>query len=173
MHSLRHISKGMIAALILSVVIALTISFFPNVQLSQLEPDLPVFKNQKQFNLSEKNIVDFISSSSVQLLIKKVTWKQDTLSIDFLIDKNHRMETDDMYRDLYTMTKRGFLQSKNADKILFRVFLNDMDTMFVSISANKKDILKNPTMELSATMTYKEFLDKYFEMNYGNVIKQN
>jgi len=172
MNSLRHISKGMIAALILSVVIAFTISMVPNVQLSQLEPDLPVFKNQKQFNLSDENLVDFISSSSLKLLIKKVAWKEDTLSIDFLIDKNHRIETGEMYQDLYTMTKKGLLQSKNTDKILMRVFLNDMNTMFVSVSAKKTDILKNPTMKLTGTMTYKDFLEKYFELNYGNVIKQ-
>lgn len=173
MHSFRHVSKGMMAALILSVVIAFTISLVPNVQLSQFEPEMPVFRHQKQVDITEENLVDFISSMSIQLMIKKVTWKQDTLAVDFLIDDHHQVDTDIMYRDLYTITEKGFLQSKNVDKILLRVFLNDMDTVFVAVSANKKDILKNPTMELKDSMTYKDFLQEYYNINFGNVIKQN
>lgn len=163
----------MMAALILSVVIAFMISLVPNVQLSQFQPELLVFKHQNQFILSEENLVDFVSSTPFHLMIKKVTWKEDTLSIDFLIDKNHQVETNDMFKDLYMVTEKGFIQSKNIKKILLRVFLNNMDTVFMSVSADKKDILKNPTMELEPSMTYKEFLDKYFNTNYGNVIKQN
>ncbi|MFV9510693.1 hypothetical protein [Tepidibacillus sp. LV47] len=171
MHSLRNVSKGMMAALVLSVVIAFTISLIPSVQFSQLQPDFPVFKHISQSTLSEENLVDFISSTPTQLLIKKVIWKEETLAIDFLIDKNHRVETNDMYRDLYTVTKKGFVQTKNVKKILLRVFVNNMDTLFMSVAADKKDILKNPTMELEESMTYKEFLEKHFRTNYGNAIK--
>lgn len=171
MLELRFVSKGMLAALILSVIIAFMISIIPNFQILHLNHEFPVFKQQKHISLNDENIVDFMASFSLNMQIKKVNWKHDTLSVDFLIDRNHHVDTNIIYKDLYAVIEKTLVQTTNAKEVLVRVFLDDMDKIFVAVSAHKKDILNNPSMKLDSSMMYKDFLEEYFGLIYGNLIK--
>ena len=175
MYGLRHLSKGMIAALILSVMIAFMISLVPSMEIFKVKQEFPVFSQQKQVYLNENNIVNFIASFPVEMQIKKVSWKDNILSIDFLIHPDTQIDTNNIYKDLYTAIKKGLVQSSNVNEILLRVFLNDMENkhnkIFVAISAQKKDIINNPSMTIEPTMMYKDFLENYFGLTFGNLIR--
>lgn len=173
MFRFKYISNGMMAALTLSVIIAFMISLIPSISILKVDEEFPVFRQNEEITLTDQNIVNFISSFSVEIPIKKVTWKHDILSIDFLIDRNSNVNTNIIYEDLYTSIQKGFVQGKNVKEVLLRVFLDDMDKIFVAVSAQKKDIANNPTMEIDSNMMYKDFLEQYFGLNYGNLIKRD
>lgn len=173
MSAFKNISKGLMAAIVLSVIIAFMISLIPNSSFFKYSYVLPTFKDQKPINLTDKNIVDFIASFSTEMDIKKVTWKHDSLAIDFSIDPKKQIDTDTIYENLYYVIEKSLVQSANINEVLLRVFLLDNDKIFVAISAQRADIVDNPSMEIGVSMNYKEFLDKYFGLNFGNLIKQN
>lgn len=173
MSSFTNISKGLLAAILLSVVIAIMISLIPSSNYFKYRYELPVFEDQKLINVDDQNLVDFIASFSTEMDIKRVNWKHSSLAIDFSIEANKQIDTDTIYEELYNVIKKSFIKSTNINEVLLRVFLSDGDKMFVAISAQKSDIIKNPSMEIDQSMSHKEFLDKYFGLNYGNLIKQN
>ena len=168
----RFLSKGMLAAISLSVIIALLISVIPYLELFKLDRDLPVFKQQKQYMISENNIVDFIASFSTKMKIKRVTWQHDALSIDLLLSKDSQVDTEIIYQELYQIIQKGFVQTDNVKEMLIRVFIDDMSKIFVAVSANRKNIINNPTLEIADNMQHKDFLEEIFGLNYGNLIKQ-
>lgn len=167
---IRTVSKGMLSALILSVIIALMISFIPNQQIEQYNQALPVFKSRK-LELTEYNLVEFISSLPTNLPIKTVIFKHQKLQIDFMVDKKQPSQLENVYQELYQIIKQGFVNSKNIDQIVLRVFVGDINSLYVGTIAQKKDILQNPKMELEKNLDHKAFLDKYFGLTYGNVMK--
>ena len=167
---IRTVSKGMLSALILSVIIALMISFIPNKQLTQYNKALPVFKAQT-LELTEYNLVEFISSLPTNLPKKTVSFKQQKLQIDFLVDKKQPSQLENVYQELYQIIKQGFINSKNIDQIVLRVFVGDINSLYVGTIAQRKDILQNPKMEIEENLDYRAFLDKYFGLTYGNVMK--
>jgi len=173
MFAFKNISKGLIAAITLSIVIAFMISLIPSSNYFKYRYELPVFEDQKLIYLDEENLVDFIASFSTEMDIKKVNWKLNSLAIDFSIEANKQIDTDTIYEELYFAVKKAFVKSTNVNEVLLRVFLSEEDKMFVAISAQRSDISDNPTMEVDKSMSYKEFLNKYFGLNYGNLIKQN
>lgn len=168
----RYISKGLIAALIFSVVIAFLISLIPSFNISDYQKEIPVFNDQKNAYLTNFNIVDFVASFSTEMQIKKVTWRQETLAIDFYIDENNNLDTNVIYEDIFNFIKKGFNQTSNVDKILIRVLIDDKEELFVAVSANRDDIINNPTMKLDSSMLHKDFLNKYFGLNFGNSLKR-
>lgn len=170
LYRFKSISNGLLAALILSVIIAFMISLIPNNHFFGLNNGFPVFKQDKQVFLSENNIVDFIASFPLEMQIRRVTWEHNTLSIDFAIEES--IDTNLIYKDLFTVIKQSLVQGSNVKEVLLRVFLKDMDKIFVAVSAKQKDLLNNPSMEIDSNMRYKDFLDKYFGLNFGNLIRQ-
>lgn len=176
MLGLRYLSKGMLAAITLSVIISFMISLIPNLQVFQLNKEFPVFGQKKQSILNENNIVNFVASFSTEMQIKRVSWKADTLSLDFYVNPDD-VDTSVIYRDMYTVIRNGFVQSSNVNEVLLRVFLNDSSSskakMLVAVSAQKRDIVTNPTMTLEPSMMYRDFLEKYFGLTFGNLIKQD
>lgn len=172
MSAFRNISKGLLAAIGLSMIIAFMISLIPSSDYFKYRYELPVFEDQKLIYLDNGNLVDFIASFAVEMDIRKVNWKHNSLAIDFSIEANKQIDTDTIYKDLYYVIKKSFVKSTNVNEVLLRVFLSE-DKMFVAVSAQKSDIIKNPTMEIEQSLSYKEFLNKYFGLNYGNLIKQN
>ncbi|KXG43639.1 hypothetical protein [Tepidibacillus decaturensis] len=171
MHAYKHVSKGMVAALTLSVIIAFMISLIPNAKIAQINYDLPVFKIQKNMVLSNDNLVDFISSIPLHLPIKKVIWDHNTLSVDLTLTSDEVLDTEVVYLDLFTLIQKGFVEKNNVNEIFIRVFLKDSEKIFVATSAKKEDIMNNRTMKLGSSMSNKDFLDQYFGLNYGNAIR--
>ncbi|OEF97292.1 hypothetical protein BHF71_03930 [Vulcanibacillus modesticaldus] len=170
---IRKVSKGFVLGIILSIVIAYVVSLIPNIKFIKLNQDYPVFRYQKQIVLTDYNLVNFISSLQIDLPIKKVTWSHNVLSIDFMINRNNYLDTDVIYRDLYTVIKKSFVDNENVDEVFLRVFLDDMNKIFVAVSAQKEDIKTNVKMEMGTSMNYRDFLERYFGLNYGNLIKQD
>ena len=170
---LRYVSKGLLAALILSILIAFTISFIPKLQAFEYNYELAAFKQQSGLYLSENNIVDFVASFSSEMQIKRVILETNSLSIDFLIEGNKKLDTNTIYEELYNVIKRSLVQTQNVNEALIRVFLYNDEKIFVAVSANKEDISDNPKMEVDSSMSYKVFLDYYFGLIYGNLIKQD
>lgn len=173
MSAFTNISKGLLAAITLSIIIAFMISLIPSSNYFKYRYELPAFEEQRLIYLEDENLVDFVASFSTEMDIRKVNWKQSSLAIDFSIEANKQIDTDTIYEDLYNVIKKSFIKSNNINEVLLRVFLSDGNKMFVAISAQKADIIKNPSMEIDKSTSYKEFLNKYFGLNYGNLIKQN
>lgn len=172
MSGLRNVSKGMMAALILSVLIAFMISLIPTIQLSKINQGFPVFNHQQTVRLSNQNMVDFVSTFNIELSVKKVLLKHNTLFVDFLIKEEDQLEPSVIYKDLFAVIQKGFVFSENTDEVILRVFFEDMEKVFMAVSAQKSDVKDNPFMELKGNMGYKEFLEIYFGINYGDAIKR-
>ncbi|MGD9678598.1 MAG: hypothetical protein AB7V16_09690 [Vulcanibacillus sp.] len=172
MYHLKYVSKGMLASLSLAIIIAYMISLIPNSQVFTMYQDLTVFNHTKPIELNEKNIVGFISPYSDDMQIKRVTWEQNVLSIDFYIDRTSNIDTLDIYKDLFTVIQKSFIECVNIKEVLIRVYINDLDKIFVAVVAQKKDIANNPEMEIKPNMMYKDFLEEYFGLNYGNLLRQ-
>ncbi len=169
----KYISKGMMAGILLSVIIAFMLSLIPNMEIFNLNDDQAVFKHQNNSFINSKNIVNFVESFPIEMSIKKVSWKQNTLAIDFIVERNKKLDTNEIYKDLYTVIRSSLVESANVKEILIRVFLDDMNKLFVAVSAKKTDIEMNQKMNVNSPFNYKEFLDQNFGLNYGNVIKQD
>ncbi len=163
----RYISNGMLAAIILSVIIAFMISLIP-MQLSTFKQDFPVFHWQKDIHLTEDNLVDFVAAFSIEIPIKKVILEHDMIAVDFSI-QDADLNTNVMYKDLFTVIQKSLIQTTNVKEVLLRVFIDDK--IFIAVSANREDIKSNPSMELKASMMYKDFLEQYFGLNYGKMFK--
>lgn len=172
MFEIRKISKGMMSAIILGVVIAFFISIIPNLQGFDIDQSLSVISPNKQINLKDENLVDYVVPFSNNMEIIKVTWEQNFLSIDYKIKQDNNIDTLIIYEEFFNLIKKSFVDTNNVDDVLLRVFLDD-DNMFVAISASKEDIAKNPNMELISTNNQKDFLEQYFGLNYGNILKQD
>ncbi len=171
MYRLRYTSKGMLTALSLAIIIAFVLSLIPNSKIINLYQDFPVFSPREQIELNNENIVDFISPLSNKMQIKKVKWEHNILSVDFYVNDDSNIDTSGIYEEFYNITKKSFVESTNIKEVLLRVFIDDMNKVFVAVSAQKKDIVDNPKMELESSMVYKDFLEKYFGLNYGNLLK--
>jgi len=170
MFGYRYLSQGMVAAIVLSVIIAFMISLIPT-QVSRLHQDFPVFHWQKKIQVTDQNLVDFVSTFSIENPIKKVSLEHEILAIDFKIEQNNHMNINVIYEDLFTVIQKSLVQTTNIKEVLLRVFLDDQ--ILIAVSADRDNISSNPTMKLNESITYKEFLEKYFGLNYGKMFKQN
>lgn len=172
MYNVRKISKGLMSALIIGVMIAFLVSIIPNTQLLDVDQTFPVINQKKQIYLSEDNIVDYVVPFSNNMKVIKVTWEQNILSIDYKIEKDNNIDTFVIYEEFFDLIKKSFVDTNNIKEVLLRVFLYD-DNMFVATSASKEDVLENSKMELNSNKNHKEFLEQYFGLTYGNILKQD
>ncbi len=172
MLKIRTLSKGMLSALILSVIIALMISYIPYQQLMNYNQALPVFKTQTM-ELNDYNLVDFVSILPTDIPIKTVIFKQQKLEIDLVIDKNNPSQIENIYQDLYFIIKQGLVNTTNIHQMVLRVFVGDKNSLYVSTIAQKKDIANNSKMILYKNTDYKAFIENYFGLTYGNIMKIN
>lgn len=174
MYRLKQVSKGMIAAITFSVIFALLIAYIPTLGGFKYKYEVPAFRQQKNFILSDDNIVDYIGSFTTEMKIKKVIWntKSNSLAIDLMIERDKKIDAAAIYQELYTIIKKGLVESANVDEVLIRVMVYDNSQIFLAISAQKDDIIKNQKMELEQPNDYKGFLDKYFGINFGSSLKE-
>ncbi|NDI34348.1 hypothetical protein [Chengkuizengella sediminis] len=115
--------------------------------------------------LSESNIVDFMSDLPIQNNLSKVGWDHSTLSIDLNISGQVK-DPNLVYRDLYTIIQLGFEETSNVKLILIRVFDYEQlngghQKLLMTIDANAGRWSKEMDQIESS---YKELLTAFFKL---------
>lgn len=127
------------AVALISIAFALLLSQIPYFQASQHSA---VFRQKKEINLSENNIVDVMQQIPIYLRVHKVEVSPTMLSVDLLLS-DRTAEQPYVFHDLYEMPRFLFQQTENMAHIFIRVLesgsnKNENPSLLVAVGARRE-----------------------------------
>ncbi|NBI30465.1 hypothetical protein [Chengkuizengella marina] len=173
--------KRIFLILVIMLIIPFVLSSFFHLEFKETGS---IFSDEKEMTkeviqLTESNIVDFMSDLPLQSNLSKVGWDHSTLSIDLNISGQIK-DPNLVYRDLYTILQLGFEDTSNVKLILIRVFeYNQFDgshkklLMTIDASAGRwseeMDQIENSYEELLSTF-FKLKTTDYWEQWMNDIL---
>jgi hypothetical protein len=127
--------------------------------------------------LSENNIVDYISRLPLQLKIVKVSWQQSILSIDLLSQPGNTVESM-VYHDLFELSQFGLQRVSNVNQVLVRVMeKKEIQTkhneLILAMDSRKENITdKNQKNAGLNTINMQKYLQSHYRITYTQKWKE-
>jgi len=158
-----------LAAMMISVMLALLLSAVPAIQKRDDTTHISVFHPIKPIWLSEQNLVDLFTSVSTHYNIKRVKWENRALYVDLRVAGRHNADLPQAYRDFYALAYQAFLHTRNVQQLYFRLLEEAASSrhsakLLVAIQATRpQDLseLKPPEAVQDITM----FVEEHFPVH--------
>lgn len=117
-------TRRILAALLLSVAITAGLTLLPHLDNAQQGGLQPAFLNKGE-DLTDRNIVDFMTKMQMHMRIRKVELNRSIVSID--LSANAGVAKTDALQDLYELPQYIFAHTTNINQIFVRVLDTNQD----------------------------------------------
>lgn len=166
--------RNLLAAFAISALLALLLSFVPEVKWKPAGQDIATFQSTSPIVVSEQNLVDLFTLVPTHYNIKRVKWENESIFVDFAVGPSDKVELSAVYRDFYTFAYDVFHYTSNAKKVFYRMVEEEKDQeqsakILVAIQAERPqtnqelfapDTIKD--IKMFVEERYPVLLDPYF-----------
>jgi hypothetical protein len=155
-----------------SIGIAAALSLVPRLDgsLAQGNDDKAVFRQEEAVTLTSRNLVDFMAKQPLSLDIGRVEWTDPILSID-LKTKKSGIGKEDIYRDLFQLSRFALVGTKNVKQLLIRVVdANEngaVPQLIVALDAKREQMERlKQNMPQLGKLDAERALNSYFSLTF-------
>lgn len=159
------------ATLCLTALIAIGLSYFARLDggFQPLPKGVAAFSTVKAEAINDKTLVDWLDQLTLHSTLKKVDWNHSILWID-LQTVERAPQKDQIFEDLQTIARFGFVNASNVKQVWVRVLSRDgtaSGKLLLAMTGYRSELGKDSRSELkSGKAQPQKWFDAAFHMTY-------